>query len=215
MKIAAIIPAFNEEKTIANVIRAAQATDYINEIIVVDDGSSDNTGEVARKCGARVITLKENQGKAQALDRGVKATNAPILVFLDADLINLTPDHLNQLIKPVLEDEFDMAVGTIDRSNLGKFFCWFFEKTESPFAGTRVLKRDFWQKIPEKYKKEYYIESVLTYFAKKHSLRVKPIILYNTQHLIKEKKYGIWQGIRARAKMFSQIAIINIILRIH
>lgn len=215
MKIAAIIPAYNEEKTITNVIRAAQTSCYINEIIVVDDGSSDNTAKIAKDCGVKVISLKENQGKAQALDRGVRATSASILVFLDADLINLTSKHLEELIRPVLENEFDMAVGTIDRSNLGRFFSWFFEKTESPFAGSRALKREFWEKIPEKYKKEYYIESVLTYFAKKYSLRVKPIILYNTKHLIKEKKYGFWQGAKARAKMFLQIAIINIILRIH
>ncbi|MCD6429294.1 glycosyltransferase family 2 protein [bacterium] len=214
MKIAAIIPAFNEEKTIANVIRAAQATHSIDEIIVVDDGSSDNTGKIAKDCGVRVIRLKKNQGKGQALDRGVKATNASILVFIDADLINLTPGHLYKLIEPLLREEFDMVIGTVDRSELGQVFCWIVEKTESPFAGTRALKREFWEEIPDKYKKDYYIESVLTYFAKKKSLKIKPIILHNVTHLIKEKKHGIWHGIRARAKMFGQMALINIILRI-
>jgi len=214
MKIAAIIPAFNEEKTIANVIRAAQATHSIDEIIVVDDGSSDNTGKIAKDCGVRVIRLNKNQGKGQALDRGVKATNASILVFIDADLINLTPGHLYKLIEPLLREEFDMVIGTVDRSELGQVFCWIVEKTESPFAGTRALKREFWEEIPDKYKKDYYIESVLTYFAKKKSLKIKPIILHNVTHLIKEKKHGIWHGIRARAKMFAQMALINIILRI-
>ncbi len=214
MKIAAIIPAFNEEKTIADVIRAAQETDYINEIIVVNDGSFDNTERIAKNCGVKVISLKTNQGKSGALEEGVRSTDAPILVFIDADIINLSSEHLEELIRPLLEEKFDMAVGTIDRSNLGRFFSWLFEKTESPFAGTRALRREFWERIPKKYKKEYYIESVLTYFAKKYSLRVKPIVLYGTKHIIKEKKYGVWQGIRERAKMFWQIFLINIILRI-
>ncbi len=215
MKIAAIIPAFNEEKTIANVIKAAQDTDYITEIIVVNDGSSDNTEKIAKNCGAKVISLETNQGKSKALEEGVKATDAPILVFIDADLINLYSEHLKKLIRPLLEEKFDMAVGTIDRSNLGKIFSRLFEKTESPFAGTRALKRNFWERIPKRYKKEYYIESALTYFAQKYSLRVKPIVLYGTKHIIKEKKYGFWQGTKARAKMFWQIFLINIILRIH
>jgi glycosyltransferase involved in cell wall biosynthesis len=215
MKIAAVIPAFNEEKTIANVIRAAQATHSIDEIIVVDDGSSDNTGKIAKNCGLRVIRLNKNQGKGQALDKGVKSTDAPILIFIDADLIGLTPDHLDNLLEPVIKDKCDMTIGTVDRSKLGEIFCWIVKKTESPFAGTRALKREFWFTIPDKYKKDYYIESVLTYFAKKQSLKTRSILLENVTHLIKEKKHGLWQGAKARAKMFAQIVLINIILRIH
>lgn len=214
MKVSAIIPAFNEEKTIGNVIKAVQLNSHIGEIVVVDDGSSDNTYEIAKKAGVGVIKILVNQGKAQAMDRGVEETNAPVLLFIDADLIGLDSKNLDNLIEPVLKGEVDMSIGTVDRKNLKKYIRWFVQKTDSPVAGQRVFRREFWALVPKKYKKEFYIESALSRFARVHSLKVKTIVLDGVTHVLKEKKYGFPFGMGERIRMFIQMVSVNIVLRI-
>jgi len=103
-KVSVVIPAFNEEKQIGCVIAAVKKSSYVDEIIVVDDGSVDKTSEIAEKTGVRVIT-KENGGKGSAMERGIAESTGDIIVFLDADLINLTEEHLESLIKPFSGDE--------------------------------------------------------------------------------------------------------------
>ena len=213
-RVAAIIPAYNEEKTIGNVVEVLKFNPYISEIIVVDDGSFDNTSKVAKRVGARVISLSKNRGKAQAMAKGVRATKASILLFCDADLIGLKPENVDALLEPVLDGKVDMSIGTVDRKKLKKYIRWFVQKTDSPVAGQRALKKEVWELIPEKYKKKYYIESVLTYFAKINSLKVKTIVLEGVSHVIKEKKYGFCLGVGKRLSMFAQMVFVNIAIRL-
>jgi len=214
MKIAAIIPAYNEEKSIEPVIRVAKENDLVDEVIVVDDGSFDATTEIARKNGAKVVRIENNQGKGNALETGVQKTDADILLFLDADLVGLTPQHLTMLLEPVLQGVAEMTVGAIDRKMFRTFLNEWFRKTESPFSGMRVIKRSFWEKVPKKYKKKFYIESVITYLAKKNNLKVSPFVLEGVRHITKEKKMGFWEGSKARWKMNWQIVSINLVLRL-
>jgi len=121
MKTVAIIPAYNEEKSIGNVLDMVVNHPLIDEVIVVDDGSVDSTSLVAKNHNAsRVITLKENVGKGKALDIGVKNTEADIMLFLDADLINFKSVHVTNLIKPVMDNECEMTVGAIVREGIRK-----------------------------------------------------------------------------------------------
>ena len=76
MVVAVIIPAYNEERTVARVIRAARSSPAVSRIIVVNDGSTDRTAAFARKAGAEVIDLPANMGKGAAVAEGVKATSA-------------------------------------------------------------------------------------------------------------------------------------------
>jgi len=213
MKVAAIIPAYNEEKSIASVVQAAKENNLIDEVIVVDDGSFDMTSKIARESGARVIKMEDNQGKGRALEQGVQSTDADILLFLDADLIGLTSKHLTMLLEPVLQNKADTTVGAINRKMFGAFLNEWLRKTESPFSGTRVIKRGFWEKIPANYKKKFYVESVITYLAKKGQLKTQPFVLEGVRHIVKEKKMGIWKGSKARWKMNGQIVLINLALR--
>ncbi|MEA3453288.1 MAG: glycosyltransferase family 2 protein [Patescibacteria group bacterium] len=214
MKIAAIIPAYNEEKSISPIIRVARENALINEVIVVDDGSSDATTEVARGDGANVVRIEENQGKGNALEVGIQETDADILLFLDADLVGLRSQHLTMLLEPVIEEVADMTVGAIDRKMFRTFLNEWFRKTESPFSGMRVIKSSFWREIPKKYKKKFYIESVITYLAKKNNLKVMPFVLEGVRHITKERKMGFWEGSKARWKMNWQIILINLALRL-
>src|SRR5690554_7128186 len=115
MKVSALLPAYNEEKTIASVISVLKQSSKINEIVVIDDGSIDNTFQKAKKCGARVIKLKKNQGKGAALQKGISEISADIILILDADLIGLKELHIDSLLGPVIEQQVDMTVGTFSK----------------------------------------------------------------------------------------------------
>ena len=85
MRIAVVIPALNEEEPIGDVVRAAFATRLPREVIVVDNGSTDRTAEVAREAGARVITAPRGYGRACAAGVAALSRECDIVVFLDGD----------------------------------------------------------------------------------------------------------------------------------
>ena len=86
MRASVIVPAHNEQPAIADVVaRCATCDSRVTEVIVVDDGSTDGTGEAARAAGATVITIEVNKGKGNAMQRGVEAATGDVFVFIDAD----------------------------------------------------------------------------------------------------------------------------------
>ena len=114
MDVAAIVPAYNEAKTIGAVLGVLTKCRLINEVIVVSDGSTDDTVKIALQFdGVQVVELPENRGKGGAMKAGLEQTAAEIVLFLDADLIGLTEDHVNALLQPVLENQALMSLGSI------------------------------------------------------------------------------------------------------
>ena len=112
MRLIAIIPAFNEERTIGEVI--LKLKQYVDQIIVIDDGSKDNTCQVAVQSGAKVYRHLINRGLGGALGTGIKAAlldEADIIVTLDADDQH-DPDEIPKLIKPIIEGEADIVIGS-------------------------------------------------------------------------------------------------------
>ena len=99
MRIAAVVPAYNEEARIGEVLRALLAAPELAEIVVVNDGSRDGTAAVARQFRTvRALDLPENRGKGAAMRCGALAAKAEVLLFLDADLIGLRPEHVSNLL---------------------------------------------------------------------------------------------------------------------
>ncbi|HSU83462.1 MAG TPA: glycosyltransferase family 2 protein, partial [Thermoanaerobaculia bacterium] len=90
LRVAAIVPAYNEGATLREVLSVLKATPSIDEVLVVSDGSTDDTVEIARSLGLRTIHLRQNQGKGRAMEIGVAHTDAEVLLFVDADILNLT-----------------------------------------------------------------------------------------------------------------------------
>ncbi|HOK54768.1 MAG TPA: glycosyltransferase family 2 protein, partial [Armatimonadota bacterium] len=87
ISVAALIPAYNEADRITETVIAARALEGVSEVVVIDDGSTDDTAEKASSAGAdRVVRLEKNSGKGAALMAGVKSTEAEIVLMLDADL---------------------------------------------------------------------------------------------------------------------------------
>jgi glycosyltransferase involved in cell wall biosynthesis len=110
-----VIPALNEEEPIAGVVRECLATKIPHEIIVVDNGSADQTAERAREAGARVVS-EPRPGYGRACAAGVRAVSPEcrIIVFLDGDGSDC-PEFMSQLIDPIASGQFDFVIGSRTR----------------------------------------------------------------------------------------------------
>lgn len=187
-KIAAIIPAYNEGKNIAQVLNVITKVDFLDDIIVIDDGSTDNTAEVVNSFEKiKLIKNKKNKGKAHAMQQGIDATDADILFFSDADLIGLTPEIIKKIIQPVVEKRYSMYIGV--RDNV-------MQKVVTLFAlnsGERAITKDLWDKLPDHFKYRYRIEAGLNFIAKTQGdgYGWEKFDYYQT---LKEKKYGFFKG---------------------
>jgi len=116
LKLSIVIPAFNEEMTIEAVIKEIpQEFPSIDkkEIIVIDDGSTDRTVEIAQKCGATVFSFKKNQGLAKAISLGFSKcieNNSDIMIILDADN-QYDSKEIPLILKPIIEKNSDIVLG--------------------------------------------------------------------------------------------------------
>ncbi|MEY2504004.1 MAG: hypothetical protein QOG27_284 [Verrucomicrobiota bacterium] len=117
MRISVIIPALNEEEPIAAVVRACLTTGLPEEVIVVDNASTDRTAERARGAGARVVA-EPAPGYGRACAAGVRALSpdCEVVVFLDGDGSDC-PEFMGRLIEPVIRNEQDFVIGSRTRGN--------------------------------------------------------------------------------------------------
>ncbi len=107
-----LIPAYNEELTIARTVAAARSLPGVLQVIVVDDGSTDKTAEKARAAGAEVLRTGVNRGKGAALNHGLKAVKGDLLLLLDADLGD-SAREAEKILQPVQEGAADLCIGRL------------------------------------------------------------------------------------------------------
>ena len=110
-----IIPALNEEKTIANVVQFCFLFPRVSEVIVVDDKSSDNTVSIAKNAGAKVI-ISETRGKGISMKEGIQHSNNELIIFLDADIDPYSDGTITNLVQPLIDDEADFVKGAFARN---------------------------------------------------------------------------------------------------
>ena len=108
LSVSAVIPAYFEEKTIASVVE--RCLSYVDEVVVVNDGSTDDTTINAWRAGARVIEQDRNMGVMKAIERGLREACGEILVTLDADGQH-DPDEIPRLVQPIIDGEADLVMG--------------------------------------------------------------------------------------------------------
>lgn len=202
-KITAIIPAYNEELRISTVLETVVQTKIIDEIIVVNDGSTDQTAEVVKEFSqVRLIDNRENKGKGAALMAGIEHNNSNILVFIDADLVGLQTKHIEDLIKPLFED--DQLMMTVGKFSGGRFRTDISQLLLPFISGQRAVRRSFLEGIDFS-DTRFGAEIALTRHAKLNGAKVEEVIMDDVTHVMKEEKLGVIMGAWARLGMYSDM----------
>ena len=152
MKVAAIVPAYNEATRIEGVLQVLLQCPQLHEVLVVNDGSVDNTAEVVARLARdsntpllRLINLPVNRGKGGAMFAGATATDADVVIFFDADLIGLKPDHVARILRPVLEGDAAMSIGVFRG---GRFSTDIAQVLVPYISGQRAMLRELFTEIP-------------------------------------------------------------------
>ncbi len=158
--ISVVIPAYNEAERIESTISTLQHVllDMNFELIVVDDGSKDETGSIAAKLGAKVIQLPVNRGKGTAMNQGVRSAKGEIILLVDADL-GESVAVIKSLLDPVLKDEADLSIAHFSQvrrkggfglvkglSHHGLYLCTG-NRYYSPISGQRAMRRQVFESI--------------------------------------------------------------------
>lgn len=202
MKVAAIVPAYNEERTIGPVIEALLECPLLHEIIVVSDGSEDRTAEVARRYPVKVIELTENVGKGGAMKAGAQQTTCEVLLFVDADLVGLHKEHIEALLAPVLSGKTAMSIGVFSE---GRRTTDLAQKLAPHLSGQRAVLKDLFDQVPNLERSGYGVEVALTQFAERHNVDIVRVHLPTVSQIMKEEKRGLVKGLGSRLKMYWEI----------
>jgi len=157
-KVIAVIPAYNEEKYIKSTLDNIRKNELIDELLVVDDGSEDNTSIVVKNMGIKFIKLNENHGKGYAIKKAISQIDYEYLILIDGDL-GKTSSEVNKLIYPVINGEVDVTIAKFKKAKrkggfglvkgLAKYGVYFLtgKIINTTLSGQRVYRREVVEKI--------------------------------------------------------------------
>lgn len=225
-----VIPVYNEEETLGVIVRTAKKADHIEEIIVVDDGSTDKSREIAKQEGARVVAHPINQGKGKALQSGIAHSSAKYVLFMDADIRNiaevntktektyLNPKKLNLLTEPLIHNKADMVKANFSRYRgrvtelvARPLIKMFFPeiKFKQPLAGEYGLAIEHLEEI--KLEDGWGVDSGLLIDAIMHGLKVREVFIGYRDHPMKplleltDMSYQVASAILNRAIKYGRL----------
>jgi glycosyltransferase involved in cell wall biosynthesis len=206
-RVSAIVPAHNEAGRIGRVLAVLKNSKLIDEIVVVNDGSTDTTAAVVKTHNVIYIEHQKNEGKGEAMENGVAASLGEIIVFCDADIIGCETKDIDSIIKPVIEGKVAMCIGMRNRKiYLIRFLLPFIPL----LGGERALTRSLWEKLPKYYKEDFRVEAGLNTWAKYYTQGFSFTIFRDVSQVKKEKKYGLLEGVKRRAKMYQDVVVAEI-----
>ncbi len=207
-EVVAVIPAYNEARFIGSVVLQTRA--LVDQVIVVDDGSTDGTGEIARAAGAIVVRHEQNQGKGRALRTGLneaRRLRPRAVVLLDGDGQHL-PAEIPSLLAPIRAGEADMVVGSRylnNSSRVPRARVWghqFFNLLTNRTSGVHLTDsqngfRAFSGRVLDSLKfhsNGFSVESEMQMLARQHGWRVKEVpvtVIYDGR----PKRSAVLQGL--------------------
>jgi len=204
--VSAIVCAFNEEGTLPGVLHALIAAKEVEEIIVINDGSTDGTGAIMKAfidqpC-IQIIEFPHNRGKGYAMAEGITKARGEILLFVDADLLNFQEHYVPLLLGPLWDGKADMVIGHPTENVI--------DKKVNPFksiAGERaVFKKDVLPLVDKIRSSGYGVETIINLSYAAQNKRVEYIWLWGLRHPIKLQKHPVNTAIRNYWKEFYQIS---------
>jgi glycosyltransferase involved in cell wall biosynthesis len=205
--LAVILPAFNEAAGIDAVLEILKLCDFAHEIIVVDDGSTDNTWSIAQDfCRVndrfKAVQNSQNLGKGQAVLNGLNETSSRNVLTLDADLCGLKAEHLYDLVSPVIEQGYDMTYAVFKGGHWNTDLAHIL----TPWlSGQRCLRRNLMHDVSWRAAAGYGLETAFTVAAQRGGWRQKKIAWHGVSHPPSENHRGIVRGVYNRLRMYTQI----------
>lgn len=190
----AIVAAYNEAKTLKPIVETLLKHPRLREIIVVDDGSTDQTWQVIQSISSpKLIPVRhtQNLGKGAAIARAAKMASGEVLLLVDADLVSFHPLHVDLLLTPLAIDQHGMTIGlrnaklTLDRT-FGPFM--------KSLGGERAIRRQFILPLLERINKSGYgIETILNLNHIHHGWSIYYVPLPKLVHRLKQQKHSIYK----------------------
>ena len=183
---AVLIPAYNEEDIIAETIEAAHRIPGVNKVIVVNDGSTDQTAQYAQKAGASVISTERNRGKGAALNLGLPLVDTDYLLLLDADL-GATAFEGKKLLEAVIKGQGDLVIGRFPtkkrKSGFGlvlTFACRIIRRftglnLSAPLSGQRALNQKALRALGGRFAEGFGVEVAMILDLAREGLIIKEI----------------------------------------
>lgn len=205
--VSAIIPAYNEAASIGDVLDALLPVAQLSQILVVDDGSDDDTADIVRShCAVdprvRLIRLAQNGGKAQAMLTGAAHAHNDVVLFLDADLVALQPEHLRALIRPVAAGESEMAIALFAG---GRATTDWPHKIMPFLSGQRCLRWSRFADTPGFADAGWSIEVGLTLHARRKGYRIEWVEWPGVTHRMRPEKRSGLAGYWSHMRMWADI----------
>ncbi len=207
-RITAIISAYNEEDNIKTVLKSIYQNKFINEIIVVDDGSIDKTlDKIQLFPNIKIIKHKANLGKAQAIKSGVLQSSNNAILLLDADIPNITSQNLENIIRPVIHNHIDVTIALIGNT-IQRLI-----KTDI-LSGIKCTKKQHIINVINKYHPHgYEFEILFNKYILDNNLTFCFIDWSNSFFKYSTNKYGVLPGLKRilekRVNIYKRIGIIN------
>jgi glycosyltransferase involved in cell wall biosynthesis len=202
-RVAILIPALDEAATIAQVVAVARRAN-LGPVLVIDDGSADDTAALARRAGAEVLRLPRNRGKGGALAAGARERSEEVLVLLDGDLVGLRPQHVRALAEPVVRNEADMTRGVFVG---GRWATTFAQKWMPVLNGQRALRRAGLLAVEDLDASRYGVEVAISEHARHAHWRTRDVPLRGVSQVMKEEKRGPLRGLSVRVRMYAEILL--------
>jgi len=200
--ISCIIPAYNEGTRILDVLKVVIGHPLIDEIIVVNDGSTDNTDSLLKKMnGIQLVSYLQNRGKSHAVMVGIKKAKNDLILMIDADLVGLKQSDITALIEPVINNDADTTLSL--RKNSLRIYKLF---GLDYISGERVFKKDIIENLDELDQIfGFGLESFLNKIIVQKKLRLKVVYLRNVSQTIKARKTGFWKGMKGELVVAQKI----------
>jgi glycosyltransferase involved in cell wall biosynthesis len=188
MNVSIVICTYNEEGTISNVIQSCCSHNPSAQIIIVDDGSTDETESIVNKLRTALafdyIRLDSNKGKSWAMATGVKYARNEIILFFDADVSNISKNHFDLLLQPIIEEKADMVLGQPSETLINY--------RVNPFkslTGERVvLKKDILPILDDIKEIRFGVETFINLYYQAHGKKLKYVLLSGLTHPNKYEK---------------------------
>jgi glycosyltransferase involved in cell wall biosynthesis len=199
-----IIPCYNEARRVGFVLHALSQIEIIDEIICIDDGSTDGTADIVRECFSQVKLLRSenNQGKAAAVFWGACQTKCDFLLFVDADLQNFVADEFEYAISAIKNNpEIDMLIlRRVNKDPLTRLV-----RGDITVTGERIVRRsDFLRVMEDQSVQGFQLEVALNQYMLEHGKEVRwhPV---SSTGVISFRKMGLWAGLKKEIAMFLAI----------